>query len=270
VATSQFVKDYSVKRLGVPAERCAVIPCGIDVARFAGGGTLEDRLRVRQQFGLTAEHFVYLNAAAINHQKNHLSLLRAFEPVARECERAHLVVIGPVYERDLYRDVQQFVERSGLSSRVTFVGAVADPHGYYLMADAYVHSAFFEGGPLTVLEALAANLPVVTVATGLAVHFQECRGVHVVPAHFDVAAYDGHITAMKSSPNTERAMAEAMCELYREPVRPDLSPEEIQSFDRSNAYRTYVEMVRGLMAGQAPTLEMIESRSWARKISGAV
>ena len=267
VAVSQFAKDFSVRRLGVPAERCVVIPGGIDVERFRDRPTADERQRMRRSLGIDPQDFVFLNAAAINHQKNHLSLLRSFLAIRERCPRARLVIIGPVYERELFRDCEQFVARHDLAGAVTFVGPVADPHRFYGVADAYVHSAFFEGGPLTVLEAIAADLPVITVATGIAVHFRECRGVHVVPAHFDVVDYRGHITAMKSSHATEQAMSDAMSAVYREPVRPELPAGVIESFDRENAYRTYVELVRGLVTGITPTTQAIERLSWARRLS---
>lgn len=274
VAVSEYVRDYSMRRLGLPPEKCRVIANGIDVARYRpsgeAAGNRSDRSRLRQQWGIADDAFVFLSVGSVNHQKNHLSLIKAFALCARDCPKAHLIVIGPLHEAELVHKCRAHIEQQGLEHRVTLAGGVSDAHRYYAMADCYAHSAFFEGGQLSMLEALAADLPIVTTEIGFAIHFKQCPGVRVVPAHFDIAEYEGHITAMKSSPATERMMAEAMCELYREPVRPGLSPVEVQSFDRSNAYQTYVEMVRGLMAGQASTLQMIERRSWARNIAGIV
>lgn len=241
VACSRFAKEYSVSRLDVPADRCVVIPYGIDVRRFR---ELDgERQRLRRLHGIGDDDFVFLNVGAINHQKNLPSQLRAFRAIASRCPSARLVSIGPVYEQELLLECKRAVERDGLADRVTFAGGVSDPHGYYAMADALVHSAFFEGGPLALLEALAANLPVVTVATGLAIHFTGKKGVFTVPPHFDVTAYEGEIGDMPSSPTTETALAAAMERVYRERMRPDLPADVVDGFDRRNAYRRYVELV---------------------------
>ena len=265
VATSRFVRDYSIRRLGFPAEKCVVIPCGIDVGRFRDPALAADRDRLRAELGIPPDAFVFLNVGALNHQKNHLGQVRAFAACAAACPRARLVVVGPIYEQELFRDCKDLVERHGLTGRVIFTGAVGDPHRYYAMADALVHSAFFEGGPLALLEGLAANLPVVTVATGLAVHFTGQKGVTTVTPHFDVAGFQGHITEMKSSPATEHEMAMAMQRVYQAPERPDLPTGIVDAFDRANAYRVYVELVKSLVDARTERRAMI-TKPWSEQL----
>ncbi len=266
VAASSFALDYSVRRLGFPAEKCVVIPYGIDVRRFRELDVDGERRRLRAQLGIPPDAFVFLNVGAVNHQKNHLSQLRAFQACAAACPDARLVVVGPVYERELLNDCRNYLERNGLTDRVTFTGGVSDPHRYYAMADALVHTAFFEGGPLALLEALAANLPVVSVATGLAVHFVGRKGITLVPAHFDVAEYRGHINEMRSSPATEQALAAAMAKVYRERERPDLPAAVVDAFDKANAYRLYVDLVQGLIGDRTAARPALP-RSWSDRLA---
>jgi glycosyltransferase involved in cell wall biosynthesis len=266
VAASDFARDFSVRRLGVPADRCTVIPYGIDVRRFRECDVAGERQRLRAGLGIAPDDFVFLNVGAMNHQKNHLSQLRAFQACAAACPRARLAIVGPIYEHELLRECRSFVGRHGLGDRVVFVGGVGDMRPYYAMADALVHSAFFEGGPLALLEALAANLPVVTVATGLAVHFAACRGVATVSPHFDVADYHGRLVEMRASPDTEAAMAAAMERVYRDPVRPDLPDAVVEGFDRANAYRAYVQLVQNLALGRPPSWAC-GLRTWSERFA---
>ncbi|MCM5572373.1 glycosyltransferase [Burkholderiaceae bacterium FT117] len=250
VAVSDFARRYSVQRLGMPDEKCVVIPNGIDTGQFAASGASSDRERLRAALGLGSTDFVFLSVGSVNHQKNHLSTVRAFRACLRECPDARLVVLGPVHEKALLDEMTAYLASNGISDRVFFPGGVARPAEYYSMADAFVHSAFFEGGPLALLEAIAANLPVVAVETGLAGHFRGLRGIHLVPPHLDVFAYRGHITQMRASPETESMTAAAMVRVWRERQRPDLPEDVIESFDRRNAYRMYIELVDAFLAGR--------------------
>lgn len=52
--------------------------------------------------------------------------------------------------------------RLGVGTLVTFCGPVDDPRPYYAAADAYVHPTFYDTCSLTLLEAWASGLPVIT------------------------------------------------------------------------------------------------------------
>lgn len=268
VAVSDFARDYSVERLGVPGARCVVVPNGIDVARFRRPLPADERQKLRDSLGIGPREFVFLTVGAVNHQKNHLSLVRSFAACAEACPEARLLVVGPLHERSLLHECRKVIERSGLASRVTFVGGVEDPHRYYAAADAYVHPAFFEGGPLVLLEALAADLPVVATATGLAVHFAGRPGIELVPPHFAVGHFRGHLTTMKADSRCEALFTTAMQRTYQNRVRPGLPAAIVDAFDRDRAYDQYVELVRGLAAagsGYRPALadgwpEMLRSQ----------
>ncbi len=268
-AVSEYVRDYSLRRLGLPADRCRVVANGIEVARYRAKPENGDRQLLRRRLGLADDAFVFLSVGSLNHQKNQLSLVRAFAAIADRCPRAALVVLGPHDEAELVRRCRVVIQKHGLERRVLLTGGVPDAHRYYAMADCYAHAAFFEGGQLSMLEALAADLPIVTTEIGFAMHFRGRAGIRVVAAHLDIAEYTGHITALEPSAETERQLADAMALTYADPVRPGLSADVVQAFDRSNAYQTYIEMIQELIAGNALKLQSIEQRSWSKLLSTA-
>ena len=70
----------------------------------------------------------------------------------------HLLVVGRGHERPYRRLSRTF----GVSACVSFLGSVTGMEHYYAASDIYVHPTFYDSCSLTVLEALASGLPVVT------------------------------------------------------------------------------------------------------------
>ena len=153
VAISEYAKAFSVSRLGVDQTRCIVIPIGIDFDPFDRMDFAETRQRLRARHKIEDNEFVFLDIGAINHQKNHLGTLRAFEIAQQSAPNIHLVILGPAYEKALLQELETYISARGLARKVAYFGQVGNPHEYFAMADAFVSGAFFEGGPLTLLEA---------------------------------------------------------------------------------------------------------------------
>lgn len=247
VAVSRQVRQYSVARLGVPAEKCVVIANGIDVDRFKRFDAAETRARHRKHFGFTDEQLVFIEVGAINHQKNHIATLRAFRQVVERHPQARLLILGPVYEAPLLKEMEDYIAAHGLNDKAIYGGSVPAIQEYLTLADAFVAGTFFEGCQLSLLEALVANLPVVTSNVGHASAFEHNPGVKLVTAPIEMASYDGAIWQMKSGADFDDRLAQAMIECCNAPVKPDLSEEELAILDRRNSYQQYVQLVAKIL-----------------------
>lgn len=250
VAVSEYAKRYSVRRLGIDERRCIVIPNGIDCKAFDTCDVQEARLEIRAKHGLNDEDFVFLSIGAINHQKNHIASVRAFAHIADKLPMAKLVIVGPTYEKGLLEDILRYIEERSLGKRIIYAGSTASPQKYYAMADAFVTASFFEGGPLNQLEALKANLPSIMAEIGFASYFIGFPGCEVVVPELDIAEYNGTIWQLASSEEFELRLAKAMQRTYQKPLRPNLPAELLAAFDKSSAYRCYVEFIGDLMQGK--------------------
>jgi glycosyltransferase involved in cell wall biosynthesis len=82
-----------------------------------------------------------------------------------DLENVTLTIVG---EGEIEDELKTKVESQGLSSRVRFAGYVPhdDIHSYYEQADVFVLPSFNEGMSNTILEAMAAGLPILTTDTG--------------------------------------------------------------------------------------------------------
>jgi glycosyltransferase involved in cell wall biosynthesis/GT2 family glycosyltransferase len=256
IAVSDFVRDYSTLRLGVPWEKCFVIPNGINVGAIRRLDFAAERRKLRAKFGFTEDDFVFLNVGSVNHQKNHIGLVRAFHKALPNCLQAKLVILGPAYEPELLEAIEHYVRQHGLEQDIIYAGETADPYPYYAMADAFVASSFFEGGQLVLLEALAANLPVVTTEVGFASVFRNQKGIILIPPPVNIFTYRGPIWELHSTPEFETNLATAIQRTYAERIRPDLADDVVEMFDKRYTYKLYVNLVKQLLENEQIPLQL--------------
>jgi glycosyltransferase involved in cell wall biosynthesis len=124
------------------------VPNGIDLARFASDGTLR---------GGTEP--VIGTVAALREEKNISRLLRAFAALPS----GRLVIVGDGPERAA---LEALAVSLGVSARVRFAGYHQDTVAFYAEFDIFALSSDTEQMPLSVIEAMASGLPVVSTDVG--------------------------------------------------------------------------------------------------------
>jgi len=102
---------------------------------------------------------VLLYLGRLHRKKNLLSLIEAF--AATKCNPWHLVIAGPDQDGE-EAILRESVAALGISERVHFVGSQfgADKTASFAAADGFVLPSLSEGLPMAVLEAWAAQVPV--------------------------------------------------------------------------------------------------------------
>jgi glycosyltransferase involved in cell wall biosynthesis len=96
--------------------------------------------------------------------KNLPRLVRAFAAAARTTERPmRLVIIGEGTERDR---ILATAAEEGIADRLLMPGFLADPARYVGHFDIFALSSDSEQAPISLVEAMAAGLPVVATAVG--------------------------------------------------------------------------------------------------------
>jgi glycosyltransferase-like protein len=165
VVVSEDWRNRLKAEFGVDA---TVIHNGVDAARF---GPIEEsrRVAVRQRAGLDGR-FVFLSVGGIEPRKGSIYLFEAMSIMARALHPAPAVVIvGGQSFQDYahYRD-DALAMLPGLGLElgrdIVLAGTLseAELHAWYRSADALVFPSTKEGWGLAVLEAMAADLPVVS------------------------------------------------------------------------------------------------------------
>jgi glycosyltransferase involved in cell wall biosynthesis len=96
-------------------------------------------------------------------EKGPHTLLKAAARIIREAPRTLFVFVGDGPERV---ELERSAAETGLGGHVRFAGERSDMPEVYASLDVFVQPSFSEGMPMTVLEAMAAGLPIVATSVG--------------------------------------------------------------------------------------------------------
>jgi glycosyltransferase involved in cell wall biosynthesis len=168
----------------------------------------------RRELGLSSEAFVITTVCRLHRPRDFPTLLEAFQRVRRSLPSAELLLVG---DGPLRGQLEQLVHLLGVVNWVHVLGMRRDVPRILAATDAYVLSSQgWEGLPLTVLEAMAASLPVVASGvggTGEAV-IHEQTGYLFAPG--DVSALSGHLIALARQPALAQSMGQQGLQRVRE------------------------------------------------------
>lgn len=159
VAVSTVMKQKLVA-LGAPEEKVKVIPYGIDIDQFS------------PQPALRSSDLIFLSVGRFTAKKGPQVTIRAFARVLRDFPQATLVMAGS--HDGLYEECRQLADELDVLAAIRFVGVQDSSQIAIWMQQATVFvqhsvtpaSGDMEGTPLSILEAAASGLPVVSTRHG--------------------------------------------------------------------------------------------------------
>lgn len=220
----------SLERLyGIPP--CRVIPNGIPTTQYASRQVSRKDWRAKVGFG--DEDILFVCVGRFAPQKNHCLLLRAFAKGPAFDPKARLVLVG---EGVLREKLEQQAKELGVAQQVHFLEVRADIPELLGAMDVFVLSSDYEGNPLSVMEAMAAGLPIVsTAAGGVPDLFENGReGFLVLPG--DVRGLAGAMVFLLRDGEARRSLGMAAARRARE------------NFDVSEMVHAYEEVYEDLIA----------------------
>ncbi|MBP2678926.1 MAG: glycosyltransferase [Deltaproteobacteria bacterium] len=160
IAVSGPVREDIIRYDGVDPSKVVVIPNGVDPGRFDIPLT---RVEARERLGIPAEHFLIGTVGRLEEQKGLRYLVDAVRMLRERGKNAFLLVAGSGREEVRLREQ---ATRGGIEDAVFFLGARRDVPDLYRAMDVFALSSLWEGGPITLLEAMASGLPVVATPVG--------------------------------------------------------------------------------------------------------
>jgi glycosyltransferase involved in cell wall biosynthesis len=157
---SDDIRRLRLEREGTPPEKLRLLPNFVDPQAYSREASI--RRRVRGERGWSEEDVIFLTVGRLVQAKDHRLLVKAFARM-RSRGASRLVLVGEGPERS---SLEEFRVRSGLEERVELLGERHDVEELLAAADVFVLSSRVEGLPVSMLEAMAASLPVVAPAVG--------------------------------------------------------------------------------------------------------
>ena len=171
VVNASAIRDWLVAD-GYPESKIVVIRNGVDVARY---GTRSDGAALRQEFALPARAPLVVMLARLNPKKGIECFLEAAARVHQQCPDACFLAVGEAYMRGdgeyrvdpVYRrKLQDRVLELGLGGCFRFTGMREDVPEILAAASVSVLPSYSEGVSNTLLESMAAGVPVVATRVG--------------------------------------------------------------------------------------------------------
>jgi len=134
---------------------------GVDIERFRRKRVREN---VRNHWGLAKEAFVIGSVANFRKIKNHVCLVRAVGRLKESHPYLRLFFVGTGFPSDLENseeEVRELVRNLGLEDKVIFAGYQENIPETLSAFDAFCLPSLSEGLPVSLLEAMAAGVPVI-------------------------------------------------------------------------------------------------------------
>ena len=205
-------RDDLIRVYGAQAERLAMVPCGVDPLAFAPGS----KAHARRLLGLRDDEFVVLQLGRMVPRKGIDNAIRALALMDRSRPVRLLVVGGN--SADASERITPEIARlravardCGVGACVTFMGQ--RPHGalrdYYLAADVFVSTPWYEPFGITPLESMACGTPVIGSAVG-GIRYSVVDGVtgYLVPPR-DPRALAQRLELLRDNPALAAALGRA-------------------------------------------------------------
>jgi glycosyltransferase involved in cell wall biosynthesis len=95
--------------------------------------------------------------------KDHKNLINAFKLAREKLKNIELMIVG---DGPLKQELESYVQEMGLAESVVFTGARRDIAQLLSGFDIFILSSLDEGMPITLLEAMAAGVPVIATKVG--------------------------------------------------------------------------------------------------------
>jgi glycosyltransferase involved in cell wall biosynthesis len=161
LTVSERLREELIAYRIAPAEKIGVVPLGLPLDQFAD---LDDeRGTLRSELGYSTDTPLVGMIGRLVPIKRHELFLEAARIIAAENPQARFLIVGDGERR---AEMEEMAADLGLADAVRFTGWRADLPAIYADLDVVVIASRNEGTPVSIIEAMAAGVPVVSTAVG--------------------------------------------------------------------------------------------------------
>lgn len=151
------VRDKILKLARYPADRIIIFPWGVELGKFHPAPS---SLRLREKLGWKDSNYIVMNTRSLEPIYGVEVFLEAVRDVVKKAPETRILMLG---NGSLEPRVKDFIAQENLGGVVKLTGRV--PHDmlpdYFNEADLFVSTSYSDGSSVSLLEAMACQLPVV-------------------------------------------------------------------------------------------------------------
>ncbi len=200
----QFLQEFEK----FPEHKVRVIRNGIDCSRFVPSEPARGELR--QELGLGPETPLVGIVAALRNEKNHQMLVEAAAKMRARHPDAHWIIVGDGPEQE---SIEARADDLGVLDRIHLLGTRHDTDKLVAALDVFTLCSLNEASPVSILEALACEVPVVATDVGsVSESIIDGRTGYLIPSK-DSQAMSDRISCLLADSGLRQKMGQAGREL---------------------------------------------------------
>ncbi|MFT5858722.1 MAG: glycosyltransferase involved in cell wall biosynthesis [Flavobacteriaceae bacterium] len=161
VQKEELFKEHSI----CPADKISVIPLGFDLRPFRDKVAI-NRSKIRKEYNLSDDTVAIAIVGRLAPIKDHDFFLRVIEQVLKETRKLiKIFIVGDGPERNVIQDKVDQINKLFLGS-IIMTSWIKDIGSFNAGMDILCLTSKNEGTPVSLIEAQAANIPVITTDVG--------------------------------------------------------------------------------------------------------
>ncbi|MEG3618594.1 glycosyltransferase [Magnetovibrio sp. PR-2] len=189
--------------MGYDVTKMVTLKNGFDHSKYKENS--EIGVALRKKIGISESSFVVGNSSRYDPQKDHETFLKAASLLMKAHDDVAILLCGENISED-NDDLKSLIEEYGLTSKVHILGLMHDMVEFYSAIDALaLSSAFGEGSPNVLGEAMLSGLPCVSTDVGDSAQIVNDYGYITKVGDYD-AFGQALIKLSKMSPSERKAM----------------------------------------------------------------
>ena len=200
IACTAEVQNTIVSQ-GIPEHKVVSVPNGVDLDRMSGFAAVD----LKDDFGVPGDVPTFALIGRLHEAKGHTDLLPVLQSIAEAGQEFACIFVG---EGELEVDLRRRVAEMSLQSHVFFAGFRSDVPGILKALDFLVMPSRWEGLPISLLESMACDTPVVASAVGGIPDVIESGVDGLLYPQGDAEALTSALTQMLCDPTGRERMAD--------------------------------------------------------------
>lgn len=149
------------EKFKLPVSKIHTIRNGVDLREYSNK---KRNVSLRNELRVDTGDYVVGTVANFKKIKNHLFLLKAFHELIQNTTNVKLLLIGQGFRDDpesTEMEIRQFIKQKKLDNHVILTGYRSDVPDLLAIMDIFTLTSLEEGLPISLIEAMAAGLPLV-------------------------------------------------------------------------------------------------------------